>query len=267
MPSRRTVLGTIACTLAAGCSGVSDDPSTEVTPSPAPVVLSPVDAAAVPETATVGIFSETTADIRAATHEASTDVTDHEWAHVFHEFGCFAFAGATYEIAEGTTGSGGYVNEYSVTEVDDPGNRSTVRVADLPDSDQRAITDAIAAGEHRYDSDEGGFEPTGSVYVYDGSYYVFLWEVHADKPVMRTFAVEETADDRCVALEPLSLDDGQAEALDTALESDEAAAVTGAVARTLTESDAGFVLRNGDCYELSVSADETESQDGYRGGV
>ncbi|MGB9931003.1 hypothetical protein [Haloarcula amylolytica] len=259
MPSRRTVLGTVACTLTAGCAGFGDDPSTAVTPSPAPVVLSPVDAAAVPESATVGIFSETTSAIRAAIRDPTEDVTDREWAHVVHEFDCFGFDGATYEIAERTSGSGGYVNEYSVTEVDDPGNESTVRVADLPDSDRRAAIDAIAAGEHRYDSDEGGFEPNSSVYVYNGSYYVFSWEVHADKPVMRTFAVEATAGDRCVTLEPLSLDDEQAEALDSALQSGEGSTITGTVARMLTESDTGYIIRHGDCYELATPTDGTES--------
>ena len=258
MPSRRTVLGTVACTLTAGCAGLSDDSSTAVTPSPTPVVLSPVDAAAVPETATVSIFSETTSAIRAATRDPAEDVTDHEWAHVVHEFDCFAFAGATYAIVERTSGSGGYVNEYSVSEVDDLGNESTVRVADLPDSDRRAVIDAIAAGEHRYDSDEGGFEPNSSVYAYNGTYYVFSWEIHADKPVMRTFAVEATDGDRCVTLEPLSLDDEQAEALDSALRSGEGSTVTGTVARMLTESDAGYIIRDGDCYELTTPTDGTE---------
>ena len=259
MPSRRTVLGTVACTLTAGCAGFGDGPSTAVTPSPAPVVLSPVDAAAVPETATVGIFSETTATIRAATRDPAADVTDHEWAHVVHEFDCFAFDGATYEIAERTSGSGGYVNGYSVSEVDDPGNESTVRVADLPDSDRRAVIDAIAAGEHRYDSDDGGFEPNSSVYVYNGSYYVFSWEVHADKSIMRTFAVEATDGDRCVTLEPLSLGDERAEALDSAIRSGEGSTVTGTVVSLLTDSDAGYVIRDGDCYELTTPTDGTES--------
>jgi len=259
MPSRRTVLGTVACTLTAGCAGFSDDPSTAVTPSPTPVVLSPVDAAAVPETATVGLPSGAVDQLRAALRDDSTDVTNYEWAHVVHEFDCFAFDGATYEIAEQTSGSGGYVNEYSVSEVDDPGNESTVRVADLPDSDRRAVIDAIAAGEHRYDSDAGGFEPNSSVYVYNGSYYVFSWEVHADKPVAVTYAVETTDGDRCVTLEPLSLDDEQAEALDSALRSGEGSTVTGTAARMLTESDAGYVIRDGDCYELTTPTDGTES--------
>ncbi|MEF8973940.1 MAG: hypothetical protein V5A15_03525 [Haloarcula sp.] len=257
MPSRRTVLGTVACTLVTGCSRLGDPSSQEVTPTPAPVVLSPVDAAAVPHTATVGIFSETATELGAATRDASADVTDHEWAHVVHEFDCFAFDGATYEIAERTSGSGGYVNEYSVTEVDDPGNESTVRVTDLPDSDRREAIDAIAAGEHRYDSDVGGFDPNSSVYVYNDSYYVFSLEVHGDKPVEVTYAVEPTDDDRCVTLEPLSLDDEQAAALDTARQSDEASTVTDDLARRLTASDSGFIIRDGTCYELSAPSDGT----------
>ncbi|MBV0903704.1 hypothetical protein [Haloarcula salina] len=258
MPSRRTLLGTVACTLVAGCSGVSDDPSTDATATPAPVVLSLVAAAAVPETATVGIFSETTADIRAAIRDASTDVTDHEWAHMFHEFDCFAFDGVTYEITEGATGSGGYVNEYSVTEVDEPGNESTVRVADLPDSDRRAVIDAIASGEHRYDSDAGGFDPYSSVYVYNGSYYVFSLDSHADKPLVATYVIEEADDNRCVTLEPLSLDDAQVTALDTALQSDGEPTVTGGTARMIAASDVAFLIRDGDCYKLSTPAHGSE---------
>ncbi|WP_424000734.1 hypothetical protein ACOZ4I_14465 [Haloarcula salina] len=261
MPSRRTVLGAVACTLVTGCSGLSDDPSTEATATatPAPVVLSPADAAAVPETATVGVFSEAADDLEAATRDASGDVTAHEWAHVLRDFDCFAFEGTTYAVVERASGLGGYVNQYSVTEVDGPGNKSTVRVADLPDSDRRAAVDAIASGEHRYDSDEGGFEPTKSVYVYNGSYYTFTLEVTGDKPAEVTYVVEETDDDRCVALEPLSVDDAQVETLDTALQSDGESTVTGSLARTLADSGVGFVLRSGSCYELSVPTDRTES--------
>lgn len=256
-PSRRAVLGTVACTLVTGCSRLGDDSSTEATPTPAPVVLSPVDAAAVPHTATVGIFSETTTELGAATRDASADVTDHEWAHVLHNLDCFAFDGTTYAVVERTSGSGGYVNEYSVSEVDDPGNESTVRVADLPDSDRRAVIDAIEAGEHRYDSDVGGFDPNSSVYVHNGSYYVFSLEVHGDKPVEVTYAVEPSDGDRCVTLERLSLDDAQAEALDAALQPDEASTVTDDLARTLAASDSGFVIRDGTCYELSTPSDGT----------
>lgn len=259
MPSRRTVLGTVACALVAGCSRFGDTASRTDTPAPATVVLSPVDAAAVPDTATVGVFSETATDLRAATRDASTAVTDYEWAHVLHEFDCFAFEGGTYAVVERTTGSGGYINEYSVTEVDDPGNESTVRVADLPDSDRRAVVDAIAAGEHTYDSDVGGFDPTSSVYAYNGSYYAFSLEVHGDKPVEVTYAVEATDGDRCTTLEPLSLDDDQAESLDTTLRPDEASTVTGGVARTLAASDAAFVIHAGACYELSTPVDGTET--------
>ena len=107
MPSRRTVLGTVACTLVPGCSRLGDPSSQEATPTPAPVVLSPVDAAAVPHTATVGVFSETASELGAATRDASADVTDHEWAHVLREFDCFAFEGTTYAVVERTSGSGG----------------------------------------------------------------------------------------------------------------------------------------------------------------
>ncbi|WP_336358446.1 hypothetical protein [Haloarcula sp. CGMCC 1.6347] len=262
MPSRRTVLGAIACTLVTGCSGLSDDPSTEeatATATPGPVVLSPVDAAAVPETATVGVLPETFGELEAATRDTSADVTEHRWAHVLRDFDCFAFEGTTYAVVERTSGSGGYINKYSVSEVDDPGNESTVRVADLPDSDRRAVVDAIESGEHRYDSDEGGFDPTDSVYIYNESYYVFTLDVHGDKPVVVTYTLEEADDDRCVTLEPLSLDDAQAETLDTALQSNGESTVTGSLARTLAESGVGFVLRGGSCYELSVSASETAS--------
>jgi len=261
VPSRRTVLGTIACTLVTGCSGLGDDSSTEeatATATPTPVVLSPIDAAAVPETATVGVFSETTDALKTAIRDPSADVTAHEWAHVFHEFGCFAFDGETYAVAERTTGFGGYINKYSVSEVDDPGNESTVRVDDLPDSDRRAVIDAIDSGEHRYDSGVGGFDPNSSVYVHNGSYYVFSLAVHGDKPAEVTYAVEATDSARCVTLEPLSLADAQAEALDTALRPDEAATITGEAARALIASDVPFVLRDGTCYELSP-VDDTES--------
>ncbi|EMA24009.1 hypothetical protein [Haloarcula amylolytica] len=261
MPSRRTVLGAIACTLVTGCSGLSDDPSTEeatATATPGPVVLSPVDAAAVPETATVGVLPETFGELEAATRDTSADVTEHRWAHVLRDFDCFAFEGTTYAVVERTSGSGGYVNEYSVSEVDDSGNESTVRVADLPDSDRREAIDAIEAGEHRYDSDVGGFDPNSSVYVHNGSYYVFSLAVHGDKPAEVTYAVESTNDDRCVTLEPLSLADAQVEALDATLRADEAATVTGEVARTLSASDVAFVLRDESCYELSP-VDDTES--------
>jgi len=257
MPSRRTVLGTVACTLVPGCSRLGDPSSQEATPTPAPVVLSPVDAAAVPHTATVGVFSETASELGAATRDASADVTDHEWAHVLREFDCFAFEGTTYAVVEQTSGSGGYVNEYSVSEVDDPGNESTVRVADLPDSDRREAIDAIAAGEHRYDSDVGGFDPNSSVYVHNGSYYVFSLEVHGDKPVEVTYAVEATDGDRCVTLEPLSLDEEQAAALDATRQPDEASTVTDDLARILTAPDSGFIIRDGTCYELSAPSDGT----------
>ncbi|MDS0219765.1 hypothetical protein NDI54_00165 [Haloarcula sp. S1AR25-5A] len=260
MPSRRTVLA-VACTLVAGCSGPSDDPSegATTTATPAPVVLSPVDAAAVPETATAGVVSEAAEELEAATRDASGGQMSHEWAHVLREFDCFAFDGTTYAVVERTSGSGGYVKQYSVTEIDGPRNKSAVRVGDLPDSDRRAVTDAIASGKHRYDSDEGGFEPTNSVYVYNGSYYAFTLEVTGDKPIVVRYAVEETDDNWCVALEPLPVDDTQVETLDTALRSDGERAVTGTLARTLADSGVGFVLRDGSCYELSVPADRTGS--------
>ncbi|WP_336336705.1 hypothetical protein [Haloarcula brevis] len=254
MPSRRTLLGTVACTLVAGCG---DTASETATPTPTPVVLSPVDAGTVPDTATVGIFSETVEDLDTATRDASVDVTDREWAHVLHEFDCFAFDGTTYAVVERTSGSGGYVNEYSVSEVDGPGNESTVRVADLPDSDRRAVVDAIATGEHTYDSDAGGFEPNDSVYAYNGSYYAFSLEVHGDKPVAVTYTVEATDADRCVTLDPLPLTAADA-GVDTT-RPDEAATVTGDPARTLAASDAAFVVRGGTCYELSAQADGTET--------
>lgn len=219
--------------------------------------MSPVDATAVPHTATVGIFSETTTELDAATRDASADVTDHEWADVFHEFGCVAFDGETYAVVERTTGSGGYINKYSVTEVDDPGNESTVRVADLSDSNRRAAIDAIAVGEHTYDSDVGGFDPNSSVYAYNGSYYVFSLDVHGDKPVEVTYVLEATDGERCVTLEPLSLDDAQADSLDTTLQSGEASTVTGDAARTLAASDVAFVVRSSTCYELSTPSNGT----------
>ena len=261
MPSRRTIIGTVACTLVTGCSGLSGPSSQEATTTatPAPVVLSPVDATAVPHTATVGIFSEATTELDAATRDASADVTDREWADVLYEFDCFTFDGTTYAVVERTSGSPGYIKEYSVSEVDDPGNESTVRIADLRDSHRRAALDAIAAGEHTYDSDVGGFEPNSSVYAYNGSYYVFSLEVHGDKPIEVTYVVETTDGDRCVTLEPLSLDDEQAEALDSAIRSGEGSTVTGTVASLLTDSDAGYVIRDGDCYELTTPTDGTES--------
>ncbi|MDQ2073356.1 hypothetical protein RBH20_12505 [Haloarcula sp. H-GB4] len=257
MPSRRTVIGTVACTLVTGCSGLSDPSSQEATATPAPVVLSPVDAAAVPHTATVGIFSETTTELIAATRDASAAVTDHGWAHVLHQFDCFAFDGTTYAVVERTSGSVGYVKEYSVSEVDNPGNESTVRVADLPGSHRRTAVDAIAAGKHRYDSDKGGFEPNSSVYAYNGSYYVFSLEVTADKPTVVRYSVEPTDGNRCVTLEPLSLDAAQVEALDATLQPDAASTVTDDPAQTLAASDAGFVIRDGTCYELSTPNDGT----------
>ncbi|WP_058994294.1 hypothetical protein [Haloarcula sp. CBA1127] len=260
MPSRRTVLGTVACALVTGCSRLADDSSTEeatATATPAPVVLSPVDAAAVPETATVGVLPETFGELEAATRDASAAVTNHGWARVLHKFHCFAFDGTTYTVVERTSGSVGYVKEYSVSEVDDPGNESTVRVADLPGSHRHAAVDAIAAGKHRYDSDKGGFEPNSSVYAYNGSYYVFSLEVTADKPTVVRYSVEPTDSDRCVTLEPLSLDAAQVEALDATLQPDAASTVTDDPAQTLAASDAGFVIRDGTCYELSTPSNGT----------
>jgi hypothetical protein len=257
MPSRRTLLGTVACTLVAGCSRPGDTASGTDTPTPTTVDLSPVDPGAVPDAATVGLFSEASEELESATRNGSADVTDHRWAPVLRAFDCFAYEGGTYEVTERTTGSGGYVNEYSVSEVDEPGNESTVRVVDLPDSDRRAVVDAIATGEHTYDSDEGGFEPTDSVYAYNGSYYAFSQEVHGDKPVVVTYTLEATNADRCVTLEPLSLTAADA-GLDTARQPDAAATVTGDPARTLAASDAAFVVRGGTCYELSARADDTE---------
>ncbi|MFU1779974.1 hypothetical protein ACM16X_01200 [Haloarcula japonica] len=258
MPSRRTVLGTVACTLVPGCSRLGTPSTQEATPTPAPVALSPVDAAAVPHTATVGIFSETTTELDAATRNVPADVTDHEWARVLHEFDCVAFDGSTYAVVERTSGSGGYVKEYSVSEVDDPGNESTVRVADLPDSHRRAVLDAIAAGDHHYDSDVGGFEPTSSVYAYNGSYYVFSIEVTGDKPVVVTYSVEQADGDRCVTLEPLSITAADA-GFDTPRQPEAASTVTGDAARTLAAADVTFVVWGSTCYELSIPADGTES--------
>ncbi|GGM41401.1 hypothetical protein [Haloarcula argentinensis] len=260
MPSRRTILGTVACTLVTGCSRLGDDSSMEeatATATPAPVVLSPVDAAAVPETATVGVLPETFGALEAATRDTSADVTDREWAHVLYEFDCFTFDGKTYAVVERTSGSPGYIKKYSVNDVDDPGNESAVRVADLRDSHRRAALDAIAAGEHTYDSDVGGFEPNSSVYAYNGSYYVFSLKVIGDKPVVVTYSFEQTDGDRCVTLEPLSLDEAQAEALDVALRPNEVSTVTGGVARTLAAEDVAYVVRDGACYELSTPSDGT----------
>jgi hypothetical protein len=240
MPSRRTVLGTVACTLVTGCARFGDPSSQEATPTPAPVVLSPVDAAAVPHTATVGIFSETTPELEAATRDTSAAVTNHEWARVLHRFHCFAFDGTTYAVGEQTTGSVGYTKKYSVTEVDEPGNESTARVADLSDSHRRAAVDAIAAGAHTYDSNVGGFEPASSVYAYNGSYYVFSLEVTGENPVVVTYSLEPTDSDRCVTLEPLFL--AADRGLDGTRRPEEASTVTGDAARTLVAADVAFVV-------------------------
>lgn len=214
----------------------------------------------------MAVFPAIAQSLRAAAGETPAAVTSTAWADPLRTLGCFSFDSTAYTVTA-TQRGGGYVNEYRVSPAAQPQNASTVRVSGLPDGTRGDVIAAIEAGEYRYESDTGGFQPNGSVYRYQNTSYEFRLEVHADKPVTEEFTLERTASEECVTLESMSLDADQRDALDAVLAADDGGRVSMSVARALNAAGVDYILRRGAFYRVDrPTADSTASTD-HRGGV